>query len=137
MVGVHLGERVESVVECDDVVGLGSGREDSFVEFHERCTAAALGAQTGTGMVDQDTPHELRAHGEEVSTVLPAGAILLDQANISLMNEFGAFETTVLLFVAEAAVRNAAEFGIDDWGELLPGRGIAFAPAMQEDRDFT
>lgn len=52
-------------------------------------SASALGAESGTGVVDQDSAHQLCRHGHEVGAVLEACSVLLDELEISLMNEGG------------------------------------------------
>ena len=37
-------------------------------------------------VIDQDSPHQLRGHAEELRAVLPACVVLIDQFEISLVH---------------------------------------------------
>ena len=88
---ILVGQPVERLVDFQHVDLAGSGRaEVQRIELVERAggRAAALLAEAGLGVVDQDAAHLARGHGEEMRAVLP-GHVHLDQLDEGFVNDGG------------------------------------------------
>ena len=57
-------------------------------------------------------------------------AILIDQAQISLVYESGAVECTYATFVLKSVLSDTLEIAVDDWNEFFKCLGITGAPAI-------
>jgi hypothetical protein len=65
-------------------------------------------------MVDEDAPHQPRAHAQEVGTSLPARALLAHQAQEDLVNERRRLERMAAALSPELGRGLAPEVAVDD-----------------------
>jgi hypothetical protein len=128
---INAGEAVQCVVESDDVDGADFGKGQGFVEFYLEARAAFGGAMAA-GVVDQDLAHETRGDGYEMGAVFGVDWTLLDEAEISLMNQSGAAEGVVRALAAQVAMGNGSQFAINQRHEYIEGRLIPVTPSKQE-----
>ena len=66
------------------------------------------------GIVHQDLPHELCGHGKKMCTVLPLWKILIDQANVSFVDQSGALQRVARALVLQIVMGDAAQLGVDE-----------------------
>jgi hypothetical protein len=128
---INAGETVQCVVEGDDVDRADFGKGQGFVEFYLETRAAFCGAMAA-GVVDQDLAHETRSDGYEMGAVFGVDWTLLDEAEISLMNQSGAAEGVVRALAAQVAMGNGSQFAINQRHEYIEGRLIPVTPSKQE-----
>jgi len=64
-------------------------------------------------MVDEDSPHQLRSHAEELCAVLPPDALLIDQFEIRLVHEPRCLQRVTRPLVTEVAGSNAVQLRIN------------------------
>jgi hypothetical protein len=66
------------------------------------------------GVIDQYTAHHLSRDSHEVGPVLPIDVFLIDQAQVSLVDERGGLESVVLALSPEMPSGDCAQFGVHD-----------------------
>jgi hypothetical protein len=66
--------------------------------------ASALDRVTRTSPIYQNAPHQLRAHGEEVSAVLPACLLGIDQPQVGLVHQSGGLQRVIGTFVSHVTL---------------------------------
>ena len=67
----HGGERLQGIVQRDEVPPRLVREEQRLVERDSCCATASFLVALGASHIDQDSPHLPRRHREEVRTVLP------------------------------------------------------------------
>jgi len=86
----------------------------------------------GTGGINQDAPDGLRGDGQEVGSAFPDGLVLVDQAQIGLVNERGGLEGEVLPLGAEVAFGDGSEFVVEDGQEYVDRPLVTGSDAVEE-----
>src|SRR6187401_1494739 len=84
---IERGELVERVIEIQHVNLALSALHGVR---HKRNASPAPGPLchlVGTSTIDEDPPHHLRRHCEELRTVLPDGPILVNEVKVDLLHE--------------------------------------------------
>ena len=87
-------------------------------------------------MFNQNLAHQLCRHAEKMLPALPFGEILFDQPQVGLIDKRGRLQRVIGSFAAEIALRQLAQFPIDDGQQLGERRLVALAPAQQQHGDF-
>jgi len=80
------------------------GSESPFKGLFEVPTSCVL---------DQNPAHQLRRRGEEVSPILPAHPLVVDQAYVGFIHERSCLKTAVEPLPRNVAVRKPAELRVD------------------------
>lgn len=83
-------------------------------------------------MIDEDPAHQLRRNAEELRTVLPGRASLIDQAHVQLVYERRRRERVIGTFPPELARRDPPQLAIDDGEQAIERARISFRPSQQE-----
>jgi len=129
---VDLGEAGEGVVEGDQLDVAFGGDGEGFIEGEGRHGTAAFEGRAGAGVIDQDVANDGGSDAEEVGAGLPVGAVLIDQAEVGLVDEGGGLKGGVGLVAAGEAGGDEAEFAIDQGHEAIEGRTVATAPLGEQ-----
>jgi hypothetical protein len=87
-------------------------------------------------MVNEQPAHDVRRHREEMSAVLPARALLIDESQISLVNQPGRGQRMVGSFAQHVRTRQASEFLVHGIHQGLGGRFLAVTPCQEQARDI-
>ena len=69
--------------------------------------ARPFGGLTLARVIDQDAPHHLRRHAEEVRAILPVDAILAGESDVRLVDQGGGLQRVVWPFAAQIGSRRA------------------------------
>ena len=85
-------------------------------------------------MVHQDPAHHLGRHREEVRSILPIRASLVDESKIGLVDQGGRLQNVSPWLAPKPGRRPASQFLVDDHHELIPRGEIASAPCVQKSR---
>ncbi len=93
--------------------------------------APRLPADVGPGVIHEDAPHHLRGDGEEVGASAPPN-LLIDQADVCLVNDGGALEGMTCAFAPHIVSCEPAQLAVDHGSESLEGSVISLAPADKE-----
>ena len=78
---VELRQRLQRIVERDEVRGRLVGDDERLVEGHLRRVAAALLIVPRARVVDEDAAHHASGHREEMRAVVPRDRLPIDQAD--------------------------------------------------------
>jgi len=111
------------LLRCSDVV---SGEGDSL-----GATAPLLGAAFA-GIVDQDAPHHVGGHAEEVGAIAPLHSALIDEAHIGFVHQRCRLKRVPRRLVPHVSGSETAKVVVDQRHELLKGLTLAVAPRNQE-----
>src|SRR5262245_57753438 len=85
--------------------------------------------------VDEDPPHQLRRHREEMRTILPVHTLVIDKAQICLVDELGGLQAVAAALPAHVASREPMQLVIDNGRQSIQGFVIATAPGLQQRAD--
>src|SRR6185369_3510031 len=87
---------------------------------------------TASRKVNEDAPHNLRGHAEEVRAVLPAHCFPVDQADVSFVDERGGLQEMVRALAAHVALGEPVELSMNERREFFEGFLLAVAPRCQK-----
>src|SRR5580704_9132762 len=82
-------------------------------------------------MIHQNVPHQLRGNAKKVSTVLPVRRLLMEEAQICLVNQGSTLKGVIGAFLPEVAAGDAAQLSINQGDQLFPSVWVA-APPVEE-----
>jgi hypothetical protein len=88
-------------------------------------------------MVNQNPSHELRRNGEEVGAVSPPHPFVVDQPEVSLVDQGRGLQTVVRAFPVQVVSRESAQFVVYDRRQLIEGVLIPIAPGSEQYADVT
>jgi hypothetical protein len=108
------------------------GRADPIIEDYPETCAGPLRGLMGARMVDQNPPHELRRHAEEVCPILPLDALLADEPEIRLVHQASRRQRVVRAFVPEIPNGPPAEFSVHQRHEVIARLEVPATPRPQQ-----
>lgn len=107
-------EATDDVIKGQDLFGVVLTRQVDDVDGHAATGwAAALVAEAGTGVLDEDALHGLCGDGEEAGAVDLFQALVADEAGIGLVDQGGGLEGVVDAFAAHAGLRDGMQLVVD------------------------
>jgi len=136
LLGVQGSETFESVVQdqhIDIVSGIGrliSDQRDAFP-----CTTAFVGFPRSCS-IDKNPPHNVRSGAIEMRAILPVNAALIDQADISFMNECSRLESMIGAFPSQTLSGELPKLSIHHRQQILECLVSTVIPLDQKLRDF-
>src|SRR5436190_1353767 len=71
LLGIQLGQGIESIVDGDEVVRPSRGGVQGLIQNQRGGSSAAFCPKSSASVIDQNAPHDLRANGKKVGSVLP------------------------------------------------------------------
>src|SRR5438105_15338229 len=83
-------------------------------------------------MIDQDAPHEMRRHANEMRAILPAHLSGVDQPHERFVDERRRLQRVAAALAGHVAPRETTQFGVDERHQPLEGGLVAVAPRAQE-----
>src|ERR1043165_1738584 len=127
----HFRKRFQRLIKSNQFTALIRSYRCCFFERDLLRAAAALGVRVAPRVIDQDPPHDLRGDGEEVRTIGPLHVFLIDETNVSFVDERGGLERVAFSFPAHVAAREPVQFVVDQ-GIQLVERGLVPVPPFGE-----
>ena len=116
---IGCAELRESVVQGEDIQ-IGFKRDgDDFVERFMGRSAAALLCQTVTCVLYQDATHDLRRRAEEVCASAPLHAVLIHEAEVSLMYQGRTVQCERVTFIPQRMLSHMFQFTVHQRHEFL------------------
>ncbi len=97
---IHFRKTLQSFVQTNHFRSRGARNGGGFVERDLLRAAAAFCIGMTARVIDQNTPHDLCRDGEEVRTIGPVHVSLIDEANVSLVDQRGSLQCVALPFPA-------------------------------------
>jgi len=82
-------------------------------------------------MVNQNAAHQIGSQTEEVSTIPPLDAILIDQTEISLVHQRLRLKRVFAFPVTQMMAGKAPQLAVNQWQQLLEGLVITAPPSQQ------
>jgi len=86
-------------------------------------------------VIDENAPHHLRDHRQELCPVLPVGIPLIDEAEIRLVHEGRRLQGVSCAFAPELCSGTSPQLTIHERHRPIAGVQIAPGPGTQETRD--
>jgi hypothetical protein len=87
-------------------------------------------------VVHQNSPHQLRSHGEEVNLILPMDRCAADQTQVRFMDQGCALQGVVGGLAGQTVPRQAAKFVVNKRDKRFASGRIAVTPPEQQSRDL-
>src|SRR5580693_826572 len=84
---IQLGQTLQSVIEFEEFLRLLGSKHQSLVDGNWLLASAPLIPHMPSGVVDQDSPHDLRRDPEKMRAALPIDRPLLDQLEICFVHQ--------------------------------------------------
>lgn len=112
LAGIDLLEALERLVNGDDV-GVGMSGGGSILQGGLSSASTAPFSQTGTGMVDENAPHDSGGEGEEVAAILDFDGGLAEEADIEFVDEGSGLQGVVLTLAHQGAAGENAQLVIE------------------------
>src|SRR5262249_4001550 len=97
---------------------------------------AAFGSFMRAGMIDQNLTHQAGGHAEKVGAALPLGHLLVNQANVSLVQQGRRLERVIETLTSEIAGREMAQLLVHKRYQLVQSISIALFPVDQQPSDL-
>src|SRR5438105_4692174 len=66
-----------------------------FINWHRAYTVPSFTGRVATGVVDQDSAHDLRRRAKKMRSILPVDMTLINEPQIDLVNQCGRLEGVV------------------------------------------
>jgi hypothetical protein len=101
-----------------------------------RSAAAPLEIRARAREIDQDAPHQLRRHREEMRAILPPHLARINQPQIGLVDQRRGLQRVARLLAVHVVSGQSAQLFINQRHELLQRQLIASAPGQQQMSDF-
>lgn len=133
---VEFRERLERVVERDDVITGFAGYREGLVEAHLDGSAAALLRAACPRVVHENAAHHPRRHRKEMSAILPRDSVCIDQPDIGFVHERRRLEAVAGTFPRHAAARDSIKLLVYERNQSLEGGFVALRPSEEERRHF-
>jgi hypothetical protein len=87
-------------------------------------------------IVHQDLTHETGGYSEKMRPILPAGARLINEAQISFVDQRCGLQRVALAFSPQAAGGQLTEFPVHQWRQVIQGLLVTLCPLSQQSRHF-
>ena len=87
-------------------------------------------------VVHQDLSHQPRGHAKKMRAALPGRIRLIDEPNVSLVDQRGWLQRVPLAFLAQVAGGKLTEFAVHQGREVIEGLLVPFRPFGQQERHF-
>jgi hypothetical protein len=108
------------------------GHRGSLVERDLPRAAAALRISVASRVVDEDASHYLSRDGEEVRAVGPLNVSLIDEPDVSFVDQSRGLQSVTFALTAHVAARKAMEFVVDKRIQLIERGLVSFTPRGEE-----
>jgi len=120
-----------SIVKRDQIGARFTRYVQGFVERHLDGITAAFELCAHPGDINQDAPHQLRRHGEEVRAVLPPNPARIDQSQICFVDERRRLERVAGTFSGHVAMRQPMQLAVNQRHQSIQRLLIALIPRQQ------
>jgi len=130
--GVVVFQLLKRFIDGEDLGRLLDGSGDCLVEGREDRSLVTLAGIVGPRMIDEDLPHDLRRHAEEVRPACVIRLMLFDQTGIRFVHERGRLQCMVLTFVVEIAASQPLQFGVQERDQAVEGSLIPCGEVLKK-----
>jgi len=131
---VDPGKFFERVFKCDQIRFAAPSHAERLVERQHRFPASSLGSIASPGVAYQNVTDHLSRNSEEMVPILPLNPLLINQLQISFVNEGGALQGMARAFSAKLARGQLAEFAVHQGRQLVERLPVPVSPFQQQAR---
>ena len=133
---IERGKLVESVIEIEHVNVALRALSGVLGERHASPPPGPLRHLMGARTIDEDAPHHLGRHREELRAVLPDGAILIDQTKVDLVHERRRLQRLTRALAPKERRRSPSELIVHSRDQLIPRLEVALVPCLEKGGDI-
>lgn len=126
---VEGGQRLQRIVEGDEVMTRFGGNRQRVVETGGACHAAALGGESTACMIDENLPHHAAAQRQEVQAIVDGQRFALDQPEERFVDESSGLERVTWSLMRHVMNGDPVKFAMNERNELVQRRVIAATPS--------
>jgi len=137
LLGIERRECDECVIEGEQIEVRLRKKLETLIERDAAGAPASFGCLVPAGVVDEDFPHQVGSHGEEVRAGLPRSSVLVQHSQIGLMNERRALESVIRALVPEMPAGELLQLCIDERQQTVEHASLPRPEADQELSDWT
>ena len=123
--GIDFLQTIEHTVNIEQPGRVLFGDDDGVIEQNLFQAAASFFRIRHAGVVDQEPPHDLRRNDEEVAAVFEIPFTLINESKPCLMHKCCGLQRMVGSLPPHEAVRDAAEFIINENHQRIAGTFIS------------
>lgn len=132
---VEFPQLYERFIKREECVRPPLGHERRIIEAYRYRIGSALESTMSAGIVDEDTTHGARRDGKEVCPVRHVGPALVDELEVSLVDEGGGAECVIRALAPQVMVCDSAHLVVDELKEPLDSAVVARPPGSEQPRD--
>lgn len=130
---VERSQIMQSIVERDQYrAWIAIGNFQVLIERHLLRIASALQVEARARIARERVPHQLRAHGKEMRTVLPIDFPQVEELHVDLVNESGVLQDVIGFFPGHVALRETVQLFVNEGGQMVERLAVSAAPSAQQ-----
>ena len=129
-----LRQRRQGIVQGHEVIG-AIGAEDGFGIERDMLDIRAALDVAAPRAVHEDAPHRLSGHRKEMGAILPAHALVVDQAQVGFVDQRGGLQAVAGPLALHVVVRQTVELVVDDRGQLGERALVPVGPRTEQRAD--
>ena len=118
----------QSIIQSNQVFRSLIRHGQPLIKRHSQLSTTAFCVVPLASIVNQNHPHHLGCHGEEVSAVPPAHLSFIDQLQIRFVYQVRGLQSMTGAFVPESAPGEAAQLLIDQRRQSVERGSLSVAP---------
>jgi hypothetical protein len=118
--GIERRQLVQRLIERKQIARSWLGCANPFVQHDFESRARTLRGPMCSRVIDENPPHHLRRHAEEMRAILPGDPLLTDQPEIHLMDQCCRLQSVVPTLVAKVGGRSSSELSINERQQIVP-----------------
>jgi hypothetical protein len=107
---------------------LGVSDRSRFVQVRHRQSTTAFKCVTRARVIDKDPPHGLRGDGKKVVAVLPVHAFVIDELQVSLIDQSGSLQRVLTSFLFHVVMGQPPEFLVNEWNQAFQSGLVTITP---------
>jgi hypothetical protein len=129
---VELRQRLEGIVERDDIVARCIGDDLRFVEGHPCIEPSTFLCPSGARVVDENPTYDAGADREKVGSVVPRHVLGVNELQIRLVDERGGLKAVSGTLVGHVPARYLMELSMHERNQVFEGTLVATGPVPQQ-----
>jgi hypothetical protein len=128
----HCGKIFKHIVKRDQFRTALLVADDRFIKLHLERGPSALCIAAASSVIHEDAPHRLRGYRVEVSSILPSHILVVDESQISLVDQRRGLQGMVGALAAHVIASQPAQLLIHKGNQPIERGLITVAPIHQQ-----
>jgi len=129
-------QRLQRIVESDEVMTRFGGNRQGFVEIGSACHAAALRRKPAARVIDKNLPHHAAAQRMEMHAIANGNRFALQEAEKRFVDERGGLQRVSGALVRHVVDGDTVQLPVHERNQPLESGVIAFAPLDEQAGDI-